>query len=693
MNLIQRLVLLIVVVFGIAACGGGATPGEVGTTPGVGGTTPVAAGAALVSIAITPATETVVDQVANFTAIGRYTDESTADITSQVTWVSADVNVATISSATGSTTGAGATGVAAGSTTVTASVNGVTSNPATLIVRARTLTSPTEFTFSKTYNGLFSLIDTITNARVGNLLSAAPGGMLFDKIHDPIYGWVIGPGVITVGQNTYSGGASCESPTTCSTKIHISNNITQMVTSLPLPISVALDTTLYQFFKNADNTRLYMTYITYTPPNAPIPYLHIGAGVAVIDIVNNTLLATIPFINSTPAAGIGNVTGPFVAFFSPDSSRLYLINTLTARLTQLKATDFHFQVVDTVQNTVLPTIPLLRTPTTFTFSPDGSILYLGGIGNILRITTSNNMYNELPFGDDGAKVSGGIRISPDGRVYLQHSGAFPWMPASVIFNEGHPARLAESAAIFYFPSALATNNLQTIFAASQTWSKAKRWLESIYATRVSIVDFSTNTVTRSPASISFPDPPTIDKVTAGNKQISIAFTPPANTGGLLPLTYSVSDNCGVSATIPSINTVVSTPTTVSPLIVSGLTNGKAYQCSVVAKNAVGESAPMGTQRVTPATVPDPPISVSAAGGNASAIVSFIANPAANGGSAILGYTAQCGTASVSGSTSPIIVTGLTNRTVYTCSVTATNLIGSSVPAFAPNSVTPVAQPI
>src|SRR5262249_29367358 len=71
--------------------------------------------AALVSIAVTPITPTLPKgETRAFTATGTYSDQSTQDLTSQVTWASATPAVATID-ATGK-----ATGVAVGTSTITA---------------------------------------------------------------------------------------------------------------------------------------------------------------------------------------------------------------------------------------------------------------------------------------------------------------------------------------------------------------------------------------------------------------------------------------------------------------------------------------------------------------------------------------------------------------------------------------------
>jgi hypothetical protein len=88
-----------------------------------------------------------------------------------------------------------------------------------------------------------------------------------------------------------------------------------------------------------------------------------------------------------------------------------------------------------------------------------------------------------------------------------------------------------------------------------------------------------------------------------------------------------------------------------------------------------------------ASVPGAPTDVTAVAGNGQAMVSFTA-PASNG-SPITRYTVTSnpGGITATGTASPIIVTGLSNGTAYTFTVTATNAVGTG-PASAPsNSVT------
>ena len=88
-----------------------------------GDTTLTVTDATLVSIEVTPTDPSIVDGMTQqFTATGVYTDASTQDLTTQVTWASSDDEVATVSNAADSK--GLATAVGAGSTTVSATSGG-----------------------------------------------------------------------------------------------------------------------------------------------------------------------------------------------------------------------------------------------------------------------------------------------------------------------------------------------------------------------------------------------------------------------------------------------------------------------------------------------------------------------------------------------------------------------------------------
>ena len=115
--------LVLGAVLGYTGCGGG-TPAP--TTPS----------RTLTSIAVTPASLSIgVGASQQFTATGTYSDASTSKITTSVTWTSSDTTKVTIQSGSGL-----ASGVAAGSATITAALSGKSAT-ATLTISAPTVTS------------------------------------------------------------------------------------------------------------------------------------------------------------------------------------------------------------------------------------------------------------------------------------------------------------------------------------------------------------------------------------------------------------------------------------------------------------------------------------------------------------------------------------------------------------------------
>ena len=84
--------------------------------------------------------------------------------------------------------------------------------------------------------------------------------------------------------------------------------------------------------------------------------------------------------------------------------------------------------------------------------------------------------------------------------------------------------------------------------------------------------------------------PIIGTAMAGNAQVTINFSAPANNGGSAISSYTATCNPGA---------LTSTSAT-SPITVSGLANGATYTCSVTAVNAAGTSSASSTVTVTPA---------------------------------------------------------------------------------------------
>ena len=202
----------------------------------------------------------------------------------------------------------------------------------------------------------------------------------------------------------------------------------------------------------------------------------------------------------------------------------------------------------------------------------------------------------------------------------------------------------------------------------------------------------TATASTSATPFTIPDAPTIGTATAGNGQVSIAYTAPASNGGSAITSYTaISSPGGFTGTVSQ--------ATSGSIVVTGLTNGTAYTFTVTATNSAGtSSASSASASSTPRTSPDAPIigAAAVAGISGTATVTFTA-PSFNGGSAITSYTATSspggitGTVSQSGS-GTITISGLTNGTAYTFTVSATNVAGVSSASASSNSVTPYTVP-
>ena len=130
----------------------------------------------------------------------------------------------------------------------------------------------------------------------------------------------------------------------------------------------------------------------------------------------------------------------------------------------------------------------------------------------------------------------------------------------------------------------------------------------------------------------------------------------------------------------------------SPLTVTGLTNGNTYACSVVATNSSGSSAASAAVNAVPAAPTAPGVPAITRTDYGDGEIYLYVTVSDDGGSAVTGYTALCtdGSATFTGTStnSPITISGLTNETAYTCTVTATNAIGTSADSSATATITP-----
>ena len=167
---------------------------------------------------------------------------------------------------------------------------------------------------------------------------------------------------------------------------------------------------------------------------------------------------------------------------------------------------------------------------------------------------------------------------------------------------------------------------------------------------------------------SVPGPPTSVAASPANGAATVQWLAPSD-GGSGITSYTLTPYVGTTAGTPV--TIVGSPPATSATI-NGLTNGTTYVIYVAAANSVG-TGPAGTSNpVTPAAVPSAPTAVTALGGNAQVTLSWTA-PASNGGTTIQSYTVTPSIGSpitVSGGVTRVVISGLTNGTSYSFTVTA-----------------------
>ncbi|WP_259620158.1 InlB B-repeat-containing protein [Paenibacillus doosanensis] len=189
-----------------------------------------------------------------------------------------------------------------------------------------------------------------------------------------------------------------------------------------------------------------------------------------------------------------------------------------------------------------------------------------------------------------------------------------------------------------------------------------------------------NEITATPQVLS-PGAPEIVAAQPGNKQVRLNWKPVAGAVGYTVYSGTASGKYGKEAATVS--------GSVYSYEVTGLTNGTTYYFVVKATNPGGESPVSNEVSATPKSVPSAPTSVTAVAGKGQAVITFTPSDD-DGGSPITGYevAASPGNITVSGTASPITVTGLTNGIAYTFTVKAVNGVGAGTASEPSNAVTP-----
>jgi hypothetical protein len=175
--------------------------------------------------------------------------------------------------------------------------------------------------------------------------------------------------------------------------------------------------------------------------------------------------------------------------------------------------------------------------------------------------------------------------------------------------------------------------------------------------------------------------PLAPNATPGNASAALSFQASADNG------FAVTGYTGTCTATGQQSRTVNGPS--SPLVVTSLTNGILYSCTVYASNTMGPGENSASMPVTPG-IPTAVKSITATTTSNAATFAFSA-PDSDNGSAITSYTITCapfGPAGIqqpiptaSGAASPITVTGLLANWPYDCVIFATNSNGNGLRTY------------
>ena len=270
---------------------------------------------------------------------------------------------------------------------------------------------------------------------------------------------------------------------------------------------------------------------------------------------------------------------------------------------------------------------------------------------------------------------------PDGALLLDDGVEFSWTPVAGATSY----RFQRSTTPAFTSVPESADTFLTVHTPTSAYPEG-RWYWRVQARDADNTVISTSEVWSFDRENQFPpDAPTGVSAVAGNGQVAVSWTAPADDGGSPVTGYTVTADPG------GLGCAVSGDTACT---VNGLTNGIAYTFTVVATNARGDSPPSAPSNpATPSTVPGAPTGVVGTPGNGQVAVSWTP-PASNGGAPISSYTvtASPGGATCSTSSTGCTVNGLTNGVAYTFTVNAMNVAGTSTPSTPSAPVVPIAVP-
>jgi uncharacterized protein YjdB len=283
------------VIAAVTGCGSHSTPGGSGSTTG---STPT-----LSSIAVTPNAATIAPAATQqFTATGTYSDGSTLNITSAVTWTSSATATATIN------TGGLATAVASGATTVTAT-DGAVSGTAMLTVTAAAPPSlssiavaPATLSLAAGATQQYSATGTYSDGSTGNITSTVT--------------WTSSTtGVASINAAGLATAVASGSTTITASLSGVNGTASLTVTSAPPPTLTSIAVTPSAPSITAGGTQQFTATATYsdgTTANVSTTAVWTSSAPAVATVSATGLATGVSAGSTTVAAALSGVSGSTV---------------------------------------------------------------------------------------------------------------------------------------------------------------------------------------------------------------------------------------------------------------------------------------------------------------------------------------------------------------------------------------------
>jgi len=379
-----------------------------GTITGTATLNVTAAAANLMSIIVAPATSSIpVNTTQQFSATGSYADGSRSDLTALVTWNSSSTAVATVD------INGIATGVAPGTSTVSASIGGVTGST-TLAVNAPTLSSisitPVDLTIGIGINQQFIATATYSDGSAQDLVSGVTWSSSSASVAS-----INGSGLATTmgaGQTTITATVGSLSDTTTLTAVsaHLIS-----IDVEPKAVSIAVGTTL-QFSAVGtfdDGSTQLLPSVTWT---SSVP------GTATVGA--SGLATSVGTGSATISAISGSVTG--TASLSVDSATLVSIAVTPANSSMAVGTTKPFTATGTfsdssTQDLTLSVLWGSSSPATATINNLGSVgslatgtttisATLGAVSGSTNLTVSNARLLSISINPGNPRIEKGTSL-------------------------------------------------------------------------------------------------------------------------------------------------------------------------------------------------------------------------------------------------------------------------------------------